>query len=421
MFSPSATPDTTGALSALRVCSLSHRTCGLSALAGVIASGDVAVLRASLVATNIPSTVLSTCNRFEVYWQSRDRGDDEMISAVIAAALPRAGEVMRGGALQLAGEDAARHLFQVCSGLESMVLGEAEILGQARAAMEQACGAGSFLRGIFTAAIRTGRAARAETGIGLGAMSVASAAIEHVCEWLPSGSRRVLLIGAGETAAKAARQIAAMDLGTLVIANRTFERARELAASCGASAVPFDTLGTEIAAADIVLCAVHSTSYVVTRDHVRDRRKPVVFVDLSMPPAVEPFQADGVSRIDLPRLERATESHRRQREAEIPRVAAIIERELEWLRGWARHDMLRPFVSTLRQKAERIRRDELARALGELNGDDPERVLERFSRRVLERVLSIPVERLQNGQLPCDGAAIEYLRRLFDADERRQS
>lgn len=409
------------ALSALRVFSLSHRTCGLSALAGVIASGDVAALRASIAASGVPAIVLSTCNRFEVYWQSREHGDDQMIASAIAASLPRAGDVLRDGTLQLSGEDAARHLFQVCSGLESMVLGEAEILGQARTAMELGVTAGKFLKGVFTSAIRTGRAARAETGIGVGAMSVASAAIEHVSGRIALQSTRVLLIGAGETGAKAARQIAAMGIGELLIANRTFDRARELAASCGATAVAFEEVATHITTADIVLCAAHSTSYLVTREHVADRDKPIVLVDLSMPPAIEPFTADHVTHIGLQQLQHATEDHRRQREAEIPRVNAIIDRELDWLRDWARHDMLRPFVSTLRQKAEIIRRDELERAITELNGDDPERVLERFSRRMFDRFLSVPVEQLQKGHLPFDGGSVDYLRRLFALDDRREA
>jgi len=115
-----------------------------------------------------------------VYWRGARRGDDQTVAGLLEAALPLAKDLLDGGAIQIAGDDAARHLFRVCSGLESMVLGEAEILGQVRAAMEQAAGAGSFLRGVFTAAIRTGRGARASTGIGTGAMSVASAAIDQL-------------------------------------------------------------------------------------------------------------------------------------------------------------------------------------------------------------------------------------------------
>jgi glutamyl-tRNA reductase len=399
------------------VCSLSHRSCGLPALGGVVAHGDAARLHASLTSAGIESVVLSTCNRFEVYWRSVRLGDDQTVDAMLEAALPLAKELLQDGSVRLAGDAAARHAFSVCSGLESMVLGEAEILGQVRTAIAQSPGVGSFLRGVFTAAIRTGRGARAATGIGTGAMSVASAAIEQLERRAPLATSRVLLIGAGETAAKVARQLCALGVGTLVIANRTLDRAEALALTTKATATGLDRIADEIAIADVVICAAHSTSWIVTRAHVtRPMASPRVLVDLSMPPAIEPFEVEGVFRIDLSEIERATAAHRQRRESEIPRVEAFITRELEWLRAWARQEMLRPFVSTLRQKADVIRRDELERAREEMKTGDPHAVLERFSRRMFDRMLSVPVEQLKSGDLPFDGPSADYLRRLFALD-----
>jgi len=407
-----------GALDALRVFSLSHRTCGLPALGGVVAHGDAARLHASLTGAGIESIVLSTCNRFEVYWRAARLGDDQTVSAMLEAALPLAKDLLHEGSARLSGDAAACHAFRVCSGLESMVLGEAEILGQVRSAIEQSPGAGTFLRGVFTAAIRTGRGARASTGIGTGALSVASAAIEQLELCVPLGDKRVLLIGAGETAAKVARQLRALNVGTLVIANRTLDRAQALAAGSGAIAVGLEAIADEIAAAHVVICATHSTSWMVTRAHVASRTpaSPLVLVDLSMPPAIEPFVVNGVARIDLLEVERATAAYRQRREKEIPRVEAFITRELEWLRAWARQELVRPFVSTLRQKADVIRRDELERAVEELKAGDPRLVLERFSRRMFDRMLAVPVDQLKNGDLPFDGPSSDYLRRLFALD-----
>lgn len=403
--------------------SLSHRTCGLPALGGVINHGDAARLHASLAAIGIESVVLSTCNRFEVYWRASDAADDETVRVTLAATLPLAKELLHDGSVQYFGDAAARHLFRVCSGLESMVLGEAEILGQVRAAVEQAANAGSFLRGVFTAAIRTGRGARAATGIATGAMSVASASIEQLQVHATLSESRVLVIGAGETAAKAARHVAKIGVGMLVIANRTLDRAQSLAAAHGGIAVGLDSIAGEIAAADVVICAATSTSWMVTRAHVaaRSAAAKLVLVDLSMPPAIEPFEAEGIVRIDLAAIERATAAHRQRRESEIPRVDAFITSELEWLRAWARQEMLRPFVSTLRQKANLIRRDELERARAELKDGDPQQVLDRFSRRMFERLLAVPLEQLRSGDLPFDGPTAEYLRRLFALDERAES
>lgn len=370
-----------GVLDALRVFSLSHRTCGLPALGGVIAHGDAGRLHASLTAAGVESAVLSTCNRFEVYWRSATVADDRTVDEMLAATLPLAKELLQSGSSRFVGEDAARHLFRVCSGLESMVLGEAEILGQVRASIEQAPGAGSFLRGVFTAAIRTGRGARAATGIANGAMSVASAAIQQLLTHVSLSDRRVLLIGAGETAVKVARQITKIGVGTLVIANRTLDRAQALADSYHGRAVGLDAVADEINAADVIICAAHSSSWMVTRAHVANRStaSPLVIVDLSMPPAVEPFEVDGVTRIDLAHIERATAEHRQRREAEVPRVDAYISDEIEWLRAWARQEVLRPFLSTLHQNGDVIHRHELEQARRELKaGANPQEVLERL-------------------------------------------
>jgi glutamyl-tRNA reductase len=325
------------------VSSLSHRSCGLAALGGVIALGDAARLHAMLTSAGVESIVMSTCNRFEVYWRAHDSIEDATVDAMLDASLPMAKDLLRDGGIHLAGEEAARHLFRVCSGLESVVLGEAEILGQARAAMEQAGGAGSFLKGVFTAAIRTGRSARAETGIAHGAMSVASVAVRQLRNHLNLATSRVVIVGAGETAAKLTRHIAAIGAGSLVVANRTYPKAHDLASAYGGTAVTLDTLPSEIADADAVVCAASSDQWLVTRAMTGDRSiRPLVLVDIAMPPGIEPFVAEGVTRIDLPAIEQATAEHRRRRESEIPRVDALIARELEWLHVWARRKMSAP-------------------------------------------------------------------------------
>ncbi|HWI20452.1 MAG TPA: hypothetical protein VNT81_22005, partial [Vicinamibacterales bacterium] len=308
--------------------SLSYRSCGLSALGGVIAHGDATRLHEALSISGIESIVLSTCNRFEVYWRARHQDDDRVVALTLDAVLPAANELWRSGAIHVSGEDAARHLFRVCSGLESMVLGEAEILGQARSAVEQSPTAGSFLRGVFTAAIRTGRSARATTGIANGAMSVASVAVRQLRDRIAMPASSVVVLGAGETAAKIVRQAAAIGVGSLVIANRTVDRAGVLASKYGGRAVALDSLVPEIERADAVVCAAGADGWMVRREHVGDRRaKPIVFVDLAMPPGIEPFDADGVTRIDLVAIEGATAEYRRRREAEIPSVENLISRE----------------------------------------------------------------------------------------------
>ncbi len=369
------------------------------------AGADAAtVLHATLTAHGIESAVLATCNRTEMYWRTSAPDHDRFAMQALADAVGVSTATLAERSLNLSGDAAADHLFRVCCGLESLVLGEAEILGQVRAALEACTGAGPWIAGVLRAAIRTGRAARAETGIGTGALSVASTAIHWLSECLPLREHRVLLIGAGRTCEKAARHLKAVGVGSLVIANRTRSHAEALAERVGAEAIGLDSLQEEIDRADAVISAVNTHAWVLTLEHLRHRARarktPIVVVDLSMPPSVEPGDCEGLRRVDLVALEDAARAHRRQREAEIPRVEAVIARELSHLQDWARQEALRPLVSNLRQKADRIRRDELTRAQAELQeSSDPHSVLEKFSHRLFDRMLAIPIDRLKGGAL----------------------
>ena len=315
---------------------------------------------------------------------------------------------------------AALHLFRVCAGLESLVLGEAEILGQVRAALDACTGAGPFLEGVVRAALRTGRMARAETAIGVGALSVASAAVHLLSESLPLAESRVLVVGAGDTGLKAARHLRALGVGQLVVANRSVARAQSVAAPLRADAVGLDRLADELASADAIVCAVGAPAPVIGADELARaaatrRGRRLIVVDLGMPPAVACGDAPGVERLDLNALDGRVERQRERRVAEIPRVEAVIGRELGYLDAWARHHALRPLVSDLRRKIEAIRRAELTLAQQELpdaRAADVE-VLDRLTRRLLDQVLAIPLSTLEAGEVPIDPVQAEYLRRLF--------
>jgi len=406
-------------IAALRVLSINHHTAGLAGLQHLSIEADAAArLHGDLTRRGIESVVLKTCNRTEVYWRARVPGDDETVGTAFAESLGVPEPALGGVAARLTGEVAATHLFRVCCGLESLVLGEAEILGQVRAALDACTGAGPFLEGVLRGALRTGRQARAETSIGAGALSVASTGVQWLAERLPLAARRVLVIGAGDTGAKVARQLRSLGAGTLVIANRTVSRAEALARSVDGQAVGLEALEAELAAADAVICAAGAPGWLVTLSDLAravSSGSPFVVVDLAMPSAIQPGDVAGVTRIDLGGLEHLAELHRRRREEEIPAVDAVIAREMEWLHAWARRQALRPLVSDLRRKVEAIRRAELARAERERTerGADDAAVLDRLSRRLLDQILSIPLAQLEAGDLPLDAAHAEYLRRLF--------
>lgn len=406
-------------LAALRVITINHHTAGLVGLQHLSIESDAAPkLHEHLSARGIESIVLRTCNRSELYWRARVPGDDETAVTAFATALGLQADALNGVATRLGGEAVATHLFRVCSGLESLMLGEAEILGQVRTALESCDGSGVFLDGVFRAALRTGRQARAETAIAAGALSVASTAVQWLSQHLSLSTSRVVIVGAGDTGEKAARHLQSLGVGSLVIANRTASRAAALAATVGATAITLDALPAELARANGVVCAANAPDWLVTLDMLRtaaEGARPMVVVDLAMPSGVEPGSIPGVIRIDLEGLEQLAELHRQQREAEVPKVEAVIARELQWLHAWARHQALRPLVSGLRRKVEAIRRAELARATQELDdaGATGAAVLERLSRRLLDQILAIPLAQLEAGELPLDATHAEYLRRLF--------
>lgn len=316
---------------------------GLAALAATPEAA--AAVHASMTSHGIESVLLTTCNRVELYWRSGTPQDDVVAAGSLAAAIGARAEDLIGPTSWLAGAAAAHHLFRVCAGLESAVIGEAEVLGQARLALDTSLGARRFITGVFRAAIRAGRAARAETAIAQGAVSVASTGIHWLSARAPLANCRVLIVGAGDTARKVARHLKAAGAGSLVIANRTVARAVELARVVGAEAVGLDALHEELRRADAVISAVNGAEWLITREHLgprHDDQRRLFVVDLSMPPSVEPVVARGIERVDLALLAQAADATRAQRSSEAPHVEAVIARELAWLRRWAAREALRP-------------------------------------------------------------------------------
>ncbi len=376
----------------LRAWSINHRAHGFANLSRLVASASSPEgLPAALAARGVESVLLSTCNRCELYWRARTPQDDESVTGLLEARFGREPGGLAAQSTLLKGASVARYLFRVCAGLESAVLGEAEILGQVRAALEASPHAGSFLSGVFRAALRAGGAARAETAIGEGALSVASTGIQWLAERVPLAERRVLIVGAGHTARKAARHLKALGVGSLVIANRTRSRAEALAAALGAEVAELGNLSPVLNAVDAVVSAVSVREWVITRRHLEGRKttRPLAIVDLSMPPSIEPHESDDVVRVDLTLLARAAEANRERREAEAPRVEAVLARELEHFHRWARRESRRSGMAIRLQEIDAIRRAELEVACTELrSAHDPAEVLDRFSRRLLDRMFT---------------------------------
>jgi glutamyl-tRNA reductase len=254
-------------------------------------------------------------------------------------------------------------------------------------------------------------------------MSVASTAVHALAEGVSLPSSRVVIVGAGDTAQKVGRHLRAVGVGSLVVANRTRARADALATTLRGEAIDLEAVPGELRRADAVVCAAAAPTFLVTARSLHDAMaargaRSLVIADLGMPGVVEPVSIPGLTLVGLEGLERAADQHRERRRAEVPRVVAVVERELSWLRSWARHQAAHPLVSGLRQKVEQIRRAELARVKQELRVDHAidDGALDRLSRRLLDQVLAIPLAALHDEAVPLDPSHAEYLQRLFALD-----
>ncbi|HEY6867155.1 MAG TPA: glutamyl-tRNA reductase [Candidatus Eisenbacteria bacterium] len=408
-------------MEALRSISISHRSAPLEMLERVaLTAAQVAALLREFARRGFEAAVVSTCNRTELYWSSRGPRADAEIEGLLYDV--RGTEPPpRDHVVELRGPEAARHLFRVAAGLESLVLGEAEILGQLRAAIDQADlrnTSGFFVSGLFRAALRFGGYVRQETAIGAGALSVASASISLLTRVHPDLSRRtVVVVGAGDTGLKAARHLRAEGVGRLVVVNRTLARAEEIAAELDGEAGSLESLPQWLPLADGVVAAAHVDRPIVTAAMLRDAALPAgrvrVLLDLSLPRAIEPAcaRAEGVVLHDLSGLEQIVAHNRSRREREIPRVESLLARELAQFQAQMRESAVRPVLTELWRMAEAIRRGEIERARADGVADDE--MLERVTRRIIDRLLHGPSMALRRGDLALDGQHAHYFRLMF--------
>jgi glutamyl-tRNA reductase len=298
-------------------------------------------LHVRLRAHGIEAVVVSTCHRTELYYRADVARDDCRAESLWRARFPD----VKTEPVRLAGHDAAGHLFRVAAGLESLVLGEAEVLGQLRTALQSAQRSGAarhFLSRVFHAAVRFGGRARHETGIGAGALSIASAAVRLLGADDRDLTRlTVLVLGAGTTGLKAARHLRAEGVGRLVLLNRTTERARTAARELGVEYAGLDELASEVAEADAVVAAAQVEQPLLHPALLSSRTAsdsaPLTLIDLSLPRAIDPACAalPGVRLHNLADLEQVVAANRERRETEIPRVERLLRRELEHLVRWA--------------------------------------------------------------------------------------
>ena len=371
--------------------------------------------------------LLSTCNRTELYLVE---GETESAGAAWSLLSERLGRDASGYGYVRRDREAVAHLFRVASGMDSMVVGEAQIHGQVRDAWETSRPAsGAVLNRLFQTALLVGGRVRSETTLGHGALSVSSAAVQLSKKIFGALSgRRAMVLGAGEMAELALASLQQEGVRAAVVANRTFERAVELAAQYGASAVRYDDAWAALADVDLLLCSTAAPRPVVSAERVREavmRRgdRPLCILDIAMPRDVDPSVAelDNVFLYDLDDLHAVVSSNLARRTDQLPAAEAVVTEEVEkywqWLAGLAAV----PVLTRFREEMNRVRERELAIALKRLPDLTPAQrdAVERLSQSLMNKFMHEPSVRLRAAAANGRGlGVVDAARYLFAIDDR---
>ncbi len=378
------------------------------------------------------AVVLSTCNRTELYLVVGDPVEAE--SAVVAQLARRAGlrptELLEGVYSERNCE-AARHLYRVAGGLESMVVGEAEVQGQIKRAYELALGArstGPLTNKLFRAALETGKRVRSETAIGEGRNSVASVAVDLARDALGDlADRRTLIVGAGETAELTAQALHERGVDTLFVANRRRERAASLALRFGGSTLAFDELPAELLRADIVVASTSSPHALIESEVLADvmaerRGRPLLLIDLAVPRDIDPACGGlpGVTLANIDDLRATVERHTQVRRSQARLAEGIVEQEIAGFAGWLGSLEVVPTIAALRAHADAVVDSVLAENAGrwESPSEKDRARVEAVAKAVANRLLHEPI--LQVKQSAGGGqrhARMHVLRELFGLSE----
>jgi len=411
---------------ALIVAGVSHHTAPLPLRERlVVNAGDtIAAARRIMEAAGAKEVVLlSTCNRTEVY---AVEGDADAVPAIWSDFSALLDEDVSPYGYVRRDRDVVSHLFRVTAGIDSMILGEAQIHGQVRDAWEHSRGAaGAVLTRLFQSALMVGGRVRNETSIGRGAASTSSAAVQLAAKIFGSlGGRHAMVLGAGEMAELALECLVSEGVRTAIVANRTHERAEELAERYHAQALHYDECWSRLADVDLLICSTAAPHAIVGVEQIAGSLKargdrPLCILDIAVPRDVDPAVGalGNVFLYDLDDLRTVATANIERRREELPAAEAVIAPEVEkyweWLAGLAAVPVLRSF----RTEMDRMREAELADAMRKLEHLSPRdrEAVEHFSRALMNKFLHEPSVRLRAAAANGRGlGVVDALRYLFD-------
>ena len=380
-----------------------------------------------LAAEGAEAVCLSTCNRTELYLAGEDAEALEARAVRTLAELAADAGEAAAAAYSLSDEAAALHLFRVAAGLDSMVPGEGEILGQVRAAYE-AGATGPTLDRLFRQALHAGKKVRAETAIGESPSSVSAAAAALAQQVFGDlRGRRVAVVGAGTAGELAARSLAARGAEIAWIASRSAERAEGTAERVGAEPLALERLPEILADVDVVVSGTSATEHVLTKADVaaalaRRRGRPLFLVDIAVPRDLDPaiHELEGCFLYDIDDLQAVVAESLAGRRREAERAEALVAEQSRLFREWQVSLEVVPAIRSLRRRAEEIRRRELARAesrLGDLS-DHERAAVESVTAQIVNKLLHLPTVRAKQAAATPGGAVyVDALEHLFGLDE----
>ena len=374
------------------------------------------------------AALLSTCNRTEIYAVGKGPESLEAIRKFLTTSRNIDTHKLQSHLYELTDSEAAVHLFRVACGIDSLVIGESQILGQVRRTLEiaQGCGSASVLiNELFQRALKVGKQARTDTDIGRGRLSVSTAAVELAGQIFDSlEGRSAMLVGAGEMIELTAQYLVDGGIQDFVVANRTFERAADLARRFQGEAVEFEHIEDHIAAVDIIISSTASADFVIQpammqRAMSRRRGRPLFLIDIAVPRDVDPAvrQFDNVFLFDIDDLQKVVESNKGEREAEIRSVQLLVDEEQSRFQSWLKALGSGPLIQALNQQAENLQSLELERwrsKLAHLSAEDRETV-EALLRGYSNKLLHQPLVRIRELSSGADGyAQLDTIRRIFN-------
>jgi len=366
---------------------------------------EAAAVAHELAAEGGEAVCLSTCNRTELYLAAEDAADAEARASALLSKLASLSESELVPVLyRLRDQAAALHLFRVAAGLDSLVPGEGEILGQVRKAAELGS-TGPMLDRLFRQALHAGKKARSETAIGENPASVSSAAAALAQQVFGElEGRKILVIGAGKVSELAARNLVSRGAEIAAVANRSVARAEELAGRFGAKSIPLDQAAAELAGSDVVVSSTSAAGFVLPREAVQRvlparRGQPLFLIDLAVPRDLDPGIHDlpGCYLYDIDDLEAVVADSVAGRRVEAARAEEIVVEEAERFRAWQASLDVVPAIASLRARAEEIRARELERLEGRLGAlsEQDRRAVESLTSQIVNKLLHLPTVRLK--------------------------